>query len=173
MFFYVIELEITMHYISKFISLTFYEWLIIRHEFIISLYLYLLQIEKTSNSYSYLSNIRSKFMFGNIRIRIHFKIMETDMGMALSYPFQPLLATARDVVGQSHRGEAAEETLSSRLGSGIGVPLLLLLQRWCRCLFDGTSEEGSSRGGKEVGAIGRRVLGRRYAIYPTSEHPAR
>ena len=29
----------------------------------------------------------------------------------------------------------------------------------CRCLFDGTSEEGSSRGGEEVSAIGRRVLG--------------
>jgi hypothetical protein len=29
----------------------------------------------------------------------------------------------------------------------------------CRCLFDGTSEEESSRGGEEVGVIGWRVLG--------------
>jgi hypothetical protein len=45
--------------------------------------------------------------------------------------------------------------------------MLILLQKltlriqdpYCRCLFDGTPEEGSSRRGEEVWAIGRRVLG--------------
>jgi hypothetical protein len=34
-----------------------------------------------------------------------------------------------------------------------------LRQRPCRCLIDGTQEEGSSRRGEEVGAKGRRVIG--------------
>ncbi len=88
MFFYVIEIETTMHYISIFIALPLYSWLIIRHESIISLYSYPLRIEKTSDPYSYSSNIRSEFVFGNIRIhiRIRFKNVETDMERALSDP---------------------------------------------------------------------------------------
>jgi hypothetical protein len=88
MFFYVILFETTMHYINIFISLSFYSWLIIRHESIIFLYLYPLRIEKTSDPYSYSSNIRSEFVFGNIRIRIRIRFgnMETDMGRALSDP---------------------------------------------------------------------------------------
>jgi hypothetical protein len=88
MLFYVTELGTTMHYISIFISLKFYCWLIIRHESIISLYSYPLRIEKSSDPYSYSSNIRSEFVFDNIRIRIRirFENMETEMGRALSDP---------------------------------------------------------------------------------------
>jgi hypothetical protein len=88
MFFYVIETKTTMHYISIFITILLFNWLIIWHESIISLYSYPLRIEKTSDPYSYSSNIRSEFVFVNIRIRIRirFKNMETDMGRALSDP---------------------------------------------------------------------------------------
>jgi hypothetical protein len=86
MFFYVIQVETTMHYINIFISLSFYSWLIIRHESIISLYLYPLRIEKTSGPYSYSSNIHSEFVFSNIHIHICFENMETDMVRALSDP---------------------------------------------------------------------------------------
>ena len=43
---------------------------------------------KISDPYSYLNNIRSEFVFDNIRIRIRirFENVETDMGMALSDP---------------------------------------------------------------------------------------
>jgi hypothetical protein len=56
-------------------------------------YLYPFHIDKTSNPYSYLNNIHFVFVFDNICIRIHicFKIMETDMGRALSDPFPPLI----------------------------------------------------------------------------------
>ena len=43
----------------------------------------------------------------------------------------------------------------------------------CRCLIDGTSEEGSSRGGEEVGAIGRRILGTVVRDLPSFRTPAR
>ena len=88
MVFYVIKLETNMHYITIFISPPLYYKLIITHKPIISLYSYPLRIEKTSDPYSYLSNIRSEFVFGNIRIRIRirFENVETDMGRALSDP---------------------------------------------------------------------------------------
>jgi hypothetical protein len=68
-----------------FISLQFYSWFMIRHESIISLYSYLLRIEKTSDPYLYSSNVRSKFVYGNIRIHICFRFenMKTDMGRTL------------------------------------------------------------------------------------------
>jgi hypothetical protein len=51
-------------------------------------YSYPFHIDKTSDAYSYLNNIRSAFVFKNIRIRIriHFKNVKTDMGRALSDP---------------------------------------------------------------------------------------
>ena len=45
--------------------------------------------------------------------------------------------------------------------------------RQCRCLIDGTSEEGSSRGGEEVGAIGRSALGTVVRDLPNFGTPAR
>jgi hypothetical protein len=77
-----------MYYISIFISLPLYNWLIIRDESIVSFYSHPFRIEKTSDPYLYSSNIRSEFVFVNIRIRIRirFKNMETDMGRALSDP---------------------------------------------------------------------------------------
>ena len=88
MFFYVIKLETTMHYITIFISPLLYCRLIITHQPIIIFYSYPLRIDKTSNPYSYSINIRSVFVFGNIRIRIRirFENVETDMGKALSDP---------------------------------------------------------------------------------------
>jgi hypothetical protein len=43
----------------------------------------------------------------------------------------------------------------------------------CRCLIDGTSEEGSSRGGEEVGAIGRSAHGTVVRDLPSFGTPAR
>ena len=43
----------------------------------------------------------------------------------------------------------------------------------CRCLLDGTSEEGSSRGGEEVGAIGRSAHGTVVRDLPSFGTPAR
>jgi hypothetical protein len=43
----------------------------------------------------------------------------------------------------------------------------------CRCLIDGTSEEGSSRGGEEVGAIGRSAHGTVVRELPSFGTPAR
>jgi hypothetical protein len=87
MFFYVIGLETTMHYIS-----IFYSWLVRRHESIIFLYSYPLQIKKTSKPYLYFG-FSSKFVFSNIhiRIRIRFENMKMDMEMALSDPLPPLM----------------------------------------------------------------------------------
>jgi hypothetical protein len=51
-------------------------------------YSYLFHIDKTSDLYSYSNNIRSAFVFNNIRIRIRIclKNMETDMERTLSDP---------------------------------------------------------------------------------------
>jgi hypothetical protein len=51
-------------------------------------YSYSFRIDKTSDLYSYLNNIRSAFIFDNIRIciHIHFKNMKTVMEKALPDP---------------------------------------------------------------------------------------
>jgi hypothetical protein len=60
--------------------------LTLRYESIIIFYSYLSQIQKTSSPNSYSSHISSVFLFDNIRIRIHFENMKTNMKMALSGP---------------------------------------------------------------------------------------
>ena len=76
------------YYIAIFINISLYSCLVIRHESTILLYSYPFRIEKTSDPNSYSSNIRSVFVFDNIRIRIRirFKNMETDVGRSLSDP---------------------------------------------------------------------------------------
>jgi hypothetical protein len=103
MFFYVIELETsTMNYISIFISLPFYCFHIRRYEYILSLYLYALQIEKTldhicfrvtSASNLYPATLPSVFVFV---LKIYKHIWKEPY---LIYRFLPLVSTPNLQVG--------------------------------------------------------------------------